>query len=66
MFSTSSFKNRRSAVEIVFHFRISYLVFLTLYMVPGTLILLSKLHTHRIDAIADAALVGGAIGKAVP
>jgi len=30
------------------------------------LLLFFKLHTHRIDAIANATLVGGAIGKAVP
>ena len=49
-----------------FQFRISYLVFPTLYIVPGTLYYsFPKLHTHRIDAIPDAAFIWWSIGEAV-
>ncbi len=50
-----------------FQFRTSYFVPRTFYFVPGTwyFVLFPKLHTDRIDAIANAAFVRGSIGEAV-
>ena len=72
IFSTSSFKNRNSAFDIFNSVpRLpaagGYFLLCTLYLVLGTLynVLFPKLHTHRIDAVPNASLVAGAIGKSV-